>query len=72
MFEEEADALAQTITQLTGNDARALIYGEFEVRQGAAIHPVLGEIARDGVPLRGELSDFRKTVLTQGTAGAAR
>ena len=72
VFEEEAATLAQAVTQLTGNDTRVLTYGESEVRQGAAMHPVLAEIARDGVPLCGELSDFRKTVLAQGTTRAAR
>lgn len=59
-FAAEAEVLAQRATHLTGNDVRTLVYGEEEVAQGAARHPVFAEILRDGVVLTGDLRWFRR------------
>ena len=71
-FEEEGASLAQSISELTGNDARVLIYELSELTPGTTAHPVLGEIAREGIPLRGSLAEFRRTVLGRRTSRATR
>ncbi|QEO13807.1 nucleotidyltransferase domain-containing protein [Agromyces intestinalis] len=61
-FDDEASELALAITRLTGNDARMLVYGLDEIAEGPEAHPVLAEIARDGVMLAGTLDEFRKAI----------
>lgn len=63
VFGRSADDLAETATALTGNDARVLVYTLAELAEGAVRHPVLAEIARDGIPFAGDLAEFRRTVL---------
>lgn len=71
VFARCADELAEAATALTGNDARVLVYTSSELAEGAAKHPVLAEIARDGIPIAGDLAGFRRTVL-DGNADATR
>lgn len=70
-FARCADELAAAATELTGNDARVLVYTPRELVEGATRHPVLAEIARDGIPFAGDLAEFRRTVLS-GPADAPR
>ena len=71
VFSRCADEFAEAATALTGNDARVLVYTPGELAEGAAKHPVLAEIARDGIPFAGDLAEFRRTVL-DGNADATR
>lgn len=70
-FAREASAFADRASMLTGNDARVLVYSRAELAEGATRHPVLAEIARDGIPFVGDLAEFRRTVLG-GPTDAAR
>jgi predicted nucleotidyltransferase len=70
-FARYADELAEAATELTGNDARVLVYTPSELAEGATKHPVLAEIAHDGIPLAGDLAEFRRTVLSD-SASASR
>ncbi|MET4159957.1 nucleotidyltransferase domain-containing protein [Agromyces sp. PvR057] len=69
-FAQGADDFAEEATALTGNDARVLVYTDRELTEGSTKHPLLAEIARDGIPLVGDLAEFRRTVLS-GFADAA-
>ncbi|MFD4422087.1 nucleotidyltransferase domain-containing protein [Agromyces sp. NPDC058484] len=62
LFDDEAAVIAARTSRLTGNDTRILTYDLTELEQGSDAHPVLAEVARDGVMLQGSLSEFRARI----------
>ncbi|MGM7699078.1 nucleotidyltransferase domain-containing protein [Microbacterium sp. A84] len=59
-FEVEVTAVTERLSRMTGNDVRALIYSASEAKGGPDRHPVLGEVARDGVVIVGSMAEFRR------------
>lgn len=67
-WDDQAQALAHTVSRWTGNDARLLEMTESATRGGAAAgDPVLQEIARDALTVAGSPTWLRRLVRTAGT-----
>jgi hypothetical protein len=64
LWDEQIASLESSVTRWTGNDARALVVDENDLprREG---DPVLRSVAREGIPVLGDVSWFRSAVRTR-------
>lgn len=64
-WDGQVDALLAAVTSWTGNDARQVEFDAEAIRGARERDAVLDDIAREGVPLFGESSMFRRLIGTQ-------